>query len=553
MALIARQLNSGNSALTCSCAVSLANPNTFHHSTQHRAGLSQQTGLECRALFQEYLNTVILRLFNDNRANTKLYRKLRRSFATALFISLSTNGVSVTANEYNLPRLGDASSAIISPQQERKLGQSWLRAFRSQVPAYSDPLMYSYVSDLLTRLAQHSQLQDPELELVLVKNPSMNAFAVPGGVIGVHTGLFVYAESEGQLASVLAHELAHLSQRHYARSLEKQQQSALPTMAALLASLVLAATAGGDAGLAAMTATQAVALDAQLRFSRQNEQEADRIGMQTMVEAGEDPYAVSAMFERMLQATRYTQKPPEFLLTHPVTERRVADAMNRARKYPQKQTEDSLDFHLVRVRALMLHDNTAQDSVKRFAAEMEGESLNRTASRYGLVLALTKAHQLDRARETLAPLLQKYPEKDVFILADAAIDKTAGNTDAAIATLELQLKHLPNHHAYNVAYAETLMEAGRYARAEEVLIQHVKRQPDNEYLWYLLAEVHGLAGNILGVHEARAQYYVLNGVFDKAIIQLENALKLTANNYQKTAILQEKLRQVRGLQDERKL
>ncbi|MBR9912826.1 MAG: M48 family metallopeptidase [Gammaproteobacteria bacterium] len=482
--------------------------------------------------------------------NSRQYR------SATLFLTLLLLGwasVGTRAAGLNLPELGDASSAIVSPQQEYQLGQSWLRAYRSRVPVSSDPLLHSYIEDLLATLARSSQLKDQRLDLVVVENPTMNAFAVPGGVIGVHTGLFLFAETEAQLASVLAHELAHLSQRHFARGVEKRQQHSIPTMAALLASLVLAATAGGDAGMAAMTVTQAAALDAQLRFSRQNEQEADRIGMLTMVEAGKDPYAVPAMFERMLQSTRYTRKPPEFLLTHPITESRIADSLNRAQKYPRQQYADNLDFHLMRARIHLKHDQTVQDSVKRFAEELRGESLSHDASRYGLTLALTKSNQTERARETLAPLLRDYPDKPAFVIAQADIEAAAGNLEQALAIIKAGLQQQPQLHAYNVRYAELLMEAGRYALAEEVLLKHVRRVPKNDYVWYLLAEVHGLAGNILGVHEARAEYYLLNGVFDKAQQQLQNALKLTAGNYQKTAILQEKLKQVTKMQQERDL
>lgn len=466
------------------------------------------------------------------------------------FISADTS----TAADLNLPELGDASSALISPQQEYQLGQKWLRAYRSRVATTSDPLLYSYLEQLLTRLARHSQLKDRRLDLLIVNNATMNAFAVPGGIIGVHTGLFLYAETEAQLASVLSHELAHLSQRHFARGLEKQQQNSIPTMAALLASLVLAATTGSDAGIAAITATQALALDSQLRFSRQNEQEADRIGLQTMIGANEDPYAVPAMFERMLQVTRYSRRPPEFLLTHPITESRIADSLNRAQKYPKQQYSDNLDYHLMRARVTLKHSNTPQESVKRFAEEIKGESLSPEASRYGLVLALTKSNQTDRARTEITPLLEKSPHKPAYILAMADIEAADKNFPAALQLISDELQQYPDHHAFNTRYAEILMESGDYAVAEEVLEQHVKRRPKDDYLWYLLAEVHGLAGDILGVHEARAEYYLLNGVLDKAQIQLQNALKLaTGGNYQKQAILEEKLKRVIQMQKEREL
>lgn len=460
----------------------------------------------------------------------------------------------IQASEIELPKLGDASSSIVSPAKEYELGQTWLRLYRSRVPTSSDPLINDYLEHLLNKLAQHSQLQDRRLELILVKNLSMNAFAVPGGVVGVHTGLFLYAESEHQLASVLSHELAHLSQRHFARGVEKQQNASIPTMAALLASLVLAATAGGDAGLAALTATQAAALDSQLRFSRQNEQEADRIGMLTMVSSGMDPEAVPAMFESMLRATRYSRRPPEFLMTHPVTENRIADSRNRANKYANKQQfSDNIDFHLMRVRIRVQHEQTPQEAVKRFTSELVGESLSKEASRYGLALALTEAGQFEKAREELKPLLDKNPDKIIYQVAAADIELAAEKYERALEVISTKLALHPNSHPLNIRYAETLMRAGYYAQSEEILESYSRYRPKDDYVWYLLAEVHGLAGNILGVHRARAEYFILNGVYDKAQKQINNALKLSKGNFHMTALLRERLKDVRNMQDKAKL
>ena len=249
--------------------------------------------------------------------------------------------------ELQIPDLGDSSSSLFSSQQEYQLGRGWLMAFRNQAPIISDPLLTDYLEFLIYKLASFSQLQDRRLELVVVDNKTMNAFAVPGGVVGVHNGMFLYAENEDQMASVLSHELAHLSQRHFARSVEKRKSASITNLALLLGALVIAATAGGDAGMAAITATQAAALESQLRYSRQNEQEADRIGMLNMVNAGLDPMSVATMFEQMQRASRYYSRPPEFLMTHPVTERRISDTRGRAARYPKQQPRDNFEYHLM--------------------------------------------------------------------------------------------------------------------------------------------------------------------------------------------------------------
>lgn len=452
--------------------------------------------------------------------------------------------------DIDLPSLGDTTSGIISPQQEHELGRAWLRVYRSRVPNHDDPQLQDYLERLLFRLASYSELQDHRLELILINNPSMNAFAVPGGIVGVHTGLFRFAESEHQLASVLAHEIAHLSQRHFARRVEEQRKNSITSLAGMLASLVLAATVGGDAGIAAMTATQAAALENSLRYSRQNEQEADRIGMQTIHTADMDPKAVPDMFERMLRATRYTgSRPPEFLLTHPLTEKRIADARNRIAKYPPKQYLDNIEYHLMRARAMVAIAKTPQQALQRFKSELEGVSLNREASQYGLALALTATADYAAAREALKPLLEKSPDRLTYQLADIDIDRASKQFDKAIAKATSMLTYHPANYPLKLSMAETYLKADRYEESEQVLQKLTKVRPNDPYIWFQLAEVRGLAGNISGVHQARAEYFILNGVFDQAREQLGYAKKLVERDYKQSSIIEQRLRDLAELQE----
>lgn len=474
-------------------------------------------------------------------------------YTTGLALLLALLPVQVPAqshNPHNLPDFGDASSVIISPQEEEKLGQMVLRSYRGQVPTSTDPLLIDYLEKLLRKLAPHSQLTNRNLHLVIIINPLMNAFAAPGNIVGVNTGLLVYSQSEAQLVSVLSHELAHLSQRHYARRLEQQQNMQLPFAAALLASLALLATDGGDGGIAAISAAQAAALNAQLRFSRSFEQEADRLGMDIMIRAGYDPYGAAEMFEQMLRASRYYRRPPEFLLTHPVTESRIADARNRAQRYPRQLHQDNLEFHLMRARIRFNQANTAQEGVNLFRGELEGTTLSRDASRYGLALAYSEAGETEQARATLAPLLEKDPQRITYQLMDVDIHMAEEDYGAALEKLQTALRRRPDNYPLNVRYAEALMKSGRHQTATDFLSQYVRERKDDPHLWYLLAEVSGLAGDILMVHEARAEYFILTGVYDKAMVQLRHALKLSEDSFHRTALLTERLRYVERLQSE---
>ncbi|HET8711207.1 MAG TPA: M48 family metalloprotease, partial [Spongiibacteraceae bacterium] len=450
-----------------------------------------------------------------------------------------------------LPELGDAASATFNNQQEYELGRAWLKMFRSQVRTVTDPLLQDYMEFLIYKLASNSPLKDRRLEVVIVDNPTINAFAVPGGVVGVHNGAFLYADNEAELASILAHELAHLSQRHFARSVEQQQASALPTMAGMLGALVLAATARGDAGMAAMAATQAAAQQNQLHFSRENEAEADRVGMETLVKSDYDPNAFGGMFENMLSANRFAgRNMPEFLMTHPLTESRVSDARNRAREYPRKVYVDNLDYQLMRARVeVQLADNSAE-AVRKFRARLKDTSRNAEADHYGMALAYLQAGQFKEAHDQLDPLLQKDPRRLAYVVTDADIDVAAGNAERAATKLQTQLRVNPGNYPLSMAYADALLKSNQPQLAEAVLEEQVKTRPNDPYVWYELAETHGLAGNILGVHQARAEYFVLNGVLDKAEQQLNYALKLVRNDDITTAKINERIRQIKTLKQQ---
>lgn len=488
------------------------------------------------------------------RSNQPIYRSLTLLLRSALLLgALALGAAAVEANDFNLPVLGDTTSSTISPSQEYELGRAWLAAFRARVRTLDDPELQQYVENLTYELSRHSELNDHRLELIVINNPTMNAFAVPGGVIGVHTGLFRYAEDEHQLASVLAHELAHLSQRHFARSLETRKASSIGTMAGLLAGIILAATVGGDAGMAAMTATQAAALESSLRYSRQNEQEADRIGMQTLYKSGRDPSAVSAMFERMLAATRYTgRRPPEFLLTHPLTESRVADARARINNYPARQYPRRPEYDFMRARSLIWIDANAAKSVQRFRSELDGVTTSRSGASYGLALAYSRQGNHDAARKTLAPLLEEQPGNIVLQLAAVSLDINSGNYINAIERIESLESLHGNNYALQRYKAEALLKSGKYQGAERVLEKLSKQRPTDPDVWFQLAETSGLAGDIVGVHKARAEYFILIGVYDKAKDQLTYAKRLVQQDFRESAMLDARLQQVSEMMEKAK-
>ncbi len=493
------------------------------------------------------INYWLLTLFNLSG----LMMLVRRLIVAIGLSSILVNSSFINAQEFKLPSLGESSTSLFSSEFEYQLGRAWLRAFRGQVPTIDDPLLFDYVENLIYKLASYSKLEDRRIELVIVDNPTMNAFAVPGGVIGIHNGLLLWAQTEDEFATVLAHEIAHLSQRHFSRGVEYQQKMQPLTLAAMLASFVLMATTGADVGMAALSATQAAAQGSALSYSRSNEQEADRVGMQTIVDAGMDPHAAPVMFERMLRATRYTasEQTPEFLRSHPLSENRIADTRNRARKFPKKVRPPNLNYQLMRARVINELSETPELAVARFQGELDGTPFSREAATYGLVIALTAAGRADEAGLKLSSVWSTNPDRLEYIIADADIDMALNQPAQAAKKLARRLAVSPGNHPLTMSYARALMKNQQPHIAAEVLAKQSRSWPDDPGLWYLLAEVQGLSGDILGLHESRAEYFILRGSLDSAEKQLNYALKLSQGNYLVSAKVNQRLADVRRMQE----
>jgi len=447
-----------------------------------------------------------------------------------------------------LPELGDAAGTAIAPQVERRIGESIVREIRYRDPAYLDDAeITDFLSHLGRRLLSTIPEAHHEFEFFAMRDPSINAFALPGGFVGVHTGLLVAAESESELASVLAHEIAHVTQRHIARLIGAQQQMQLPSMVALAAAILLGASRP-DLAAGAAAAAQGGVVQRQLSYTRDFEREADRIGFRTLQAAGFDVRAMPAFFEKMQRYSRLGDDGtvPSYLRTHPMTTERIADTQGRAASARYRQHLDSLDFHLMRAK-LRAESGEAHDAVAAFAAAVrERRYASETAARYGLVSARLRARQLEQARTELAALRATGAASPMIETLAARVQQASGDAAGALATLGAALRRYPGRLPLIYAYAQALHQAGRYPEALETLDEPVRRHPQDPRLRALQAQTYAALGKRLLQHQAQAELYLLRGSVPAAIEQLQFARAAGDGNFYELSAVEARLKELRA-------
>ena len=452
------------------------------------------------------------------------------------------------AENLQLPDIGDSSSGLLSPAEEERLGQAFMRSLRGKLKLVEEPEMVDYIQALGSRLTAANDARGREFRFFLVDDPSINAFAGPAGHIGINTGLILATQSESELAAVMAHEIAHVTQHHLLRTFEAASHMSLPTAALLLAGIVLGAASGSnDIAQAAVVGVQAGAAQMQINFTRANEQEADRIGIQILSETGFDPHSMPGFFERMERATRlYASDTPEFLRTHPVSTSRIADSKTRAESYPYRQYPDDLRYHLLRAQLRVRAITDPDEAVRSFRQSLAEERYrNQAAERFGLALALTRAKDYGAARNTLGPLIKADPGRSEYVIALAAIEQRAGNLATATRILHQALEIAPNNHPLTLHYAQTLLDDGKAGQAATILERQLADHPDDAGLYKLLSQAAGAAGHESEGHQYLAEYHYLNGRLEQAVEHLKLALKIKGIDFYQRETLDARLKQVK--------
>ena len=446
--------------------------------------------------------------------------------------------------DLNLPNLGDRVSGVVSLEQERMIGQGFLEQVYAQAPLINDPIIQEYTELLIYRLSETSQVKDRDFTIVLIDEKSLNAFAAPGGVIGVNGGLFLNADNEAQLASVLGHELAHLSQRHFARNVLRGRDTNLASSLVMVSAIALAIISNNPS---AFIAGPAALAQQQLRYSRIFEREADRYGFNNLIAAGYDPAGMGEMFENMAKIRKLAgDNPPEFLLTHPITSSRISDAFNAADQIEfSGGKKNTINFEFVKGRLMERYaDYSPQTKVRFFENLYANNPTNE--NKYSFISALQSNGQTEEALKLINEILNKFPKNLILNITKSEILLAGQRLDDAKQTIDEVLKISPNNYPASILKSKILSAKKETIKAEEILRDLLISKNRNPNLWMQLSEVQRAGKNIVGYHLSRGEYFTLIGDFDNALNQFQFALSLSGNSFQTSETIMTKIKFVQS-------
>jgi predicted Zn-dependent protease len=462
---------------------------------------------------------------------------IQRSFFLLLFISLF---IFSQEKDLNLPNLGDRVSGVISLEQERMLGQGFLEQVYAQAPLIDDPIIQEYTELLIYKLSETSQVKDRQFTIVLIDEKSLNAFAAPGGVIGVNGGLFLNAGNEAQLASVLGHELAHLSQRHFARNVLRGRDTNLASSLVMVSAIALAIISNNPT---AFIAGPAALQQQQLRYSRIFEREADRYGFNNLIAAGYDPAGMGQMFENMAKVRKLAgDNPPEFLLTHPITSSRVSDAFNAADQIEfTGGKKNTINFEFIKGRLKARYNSLSPQAAVRYFEKLY-KDIPTNENKYAYLSALQSNGQTDQALNAIDEILKKFPKNLLLNITKSEILLSGQRLIEAQKNIEQVLKISPSNYPASILKAKILSSKKEFIKSEEILRDLLISKNRDPGLWMQLSEVQRAGKNIVGYHLSRGEYFTLIGDFENALNQFQFALSLSGNSFQTSETIMTKIK-----------
>ncbi|WP_228488009.1 M48 family metalloprotease [Rhodocyclus gracilis] len=457
----------------------------------------------------------------------------------------------------DLPDLGESARADLSPQIERQVGESIMNDIRLNEPTYVDDAEISdYLNHLGGRLVAASPDPGGSFYFFAIRDSSVNAFAMFGGFVGVNTGTILTAQTESELAGVLAHEISHVTQNHLARQISKEKQNSVASMISMAVG-ILAARSNSQVAGAAIASAQAGAVQAQLAYSRDFEREADRFGYLALEKAGFDVRGMAAFFQRLQMAGRvYENSAPIYLRSHPLTVERISDMQNRAQNAPYRQVVDSVDFQLVRAK-LRAQQGTQRDAITEFETQIaERKYSSALAAHYGLARAYLRAKDLAGAQRELDAVkaLSKIPTTGSPLIYGLAgeIRAAAGDLPGALAAYRDGLQRYPAAHSLIYACAETQFLLRQYDAALRFIDQELQRYPSDFKLYELQAKNYAGQDKRLQQHRSLAEFYALQGQLGQAIEQLLIAQRAGDGNFYEQSVVDARLRELRRQQDDEK-
>ena len=468
----------------------------------------------------------------------------KRSLVTLLICALVPVGFTTAlAQPAGLPSLGAASSADLSPAWERRLGESIIAQGRVDPTYVHDPDINQYLNDMGQRLVRYAPVSATSIDLFGVKDPVINAFALPGGFIGINTGLMVAATNESELAGVVAHEIAHVTQRHIARGFTQQKQSGHIAMASIAAALLagLAGSANLGAGVAAFG--QAAAIDGQLGFSRDAEREADRVGFQMLSKSGYNPEGMQDLFARLMQASQFNERGGggAYVSTHPMSIDRMTDMQNRTQTLTKKVYRDSDAFWYTRARARVLQAEDRQ-FLSRVREQLQDEArrltgVQRSSAFLGLALVELRQSNVAAARDFYQQAQTGVAASPYLARVEVELALSAGQLERALALSDEGMKRWPDQQSLANLHAQALQQMGRYAQAAKFLEIQIKRWPTQDPgLYQVLANNLSQSGEAIRARQSMATYYTLTGAFPAAMSQLQQARQISKDFHQQSQI-----------------
>ncbi|HEX4944207.1 MAG TPA: M48 family metalloprotease [Usitatibacteraceae bacterium] len=470
---------------------------------------------------------------------------LRRLVALALCAAL------LPAQAQGLPDLGDSSDAVLSDNQERTIGNRVMREVRIDPAFVDDPEISDYLKSLGNRLLGAADPPRRQIEFFVVQDDTINAFALIGGHIGVHTGLILLTRNEAELSGVVAHEIAHILQRHQSRLYQGQGKYQLASLAALALAILASRGSSSQSGQvteAAMVGASAIMMQGQLDYTREHEREADRVGVTLLERAGYDPRGMVSFFERMQRANRLSEfkGAPSYLRTHPLTVERIADMQSRVEAMPARLVPDSFEYRIARAK-IRAGSGSATEAVTYFRNQLADRSVLRPREDvYGLALALRRTRDFVEAEKELATIRGSEGSHPAFEWLAAQLQADQGRMDAALATCRAALKSHPQYRGLVYGLAQLLLDAGRKAEAIAWLQEKVRASPEDARLYELQSRAYAASGNRLAQHRAQAEAYFQRGNLAAAVDQLELATKVRDSDFYELSMAEARLRELRS-------